>query len=144
MAKPKKGKQWDFDKIIETYKKEKKKLPVQVANIARNQFLQAFEDGGFTDRNFVPWAPRKTRGRTDRKNRGRRALLVDTGALRNSIRIRKANFVTIAVGAQNVRYARRHNRGEKIVQRKFVGKSFTMNKEISKKIGISVDKSFKK
>jgi phage gpG-like protein len=120
---------------IKELQRIKSNLPARVGNIAKNHFLKAFRDEGFTDSTLSPWKKRTTRNRSDRRNPARRALLVDSGALRRSIRVGSAKFSRIEVGSYGIKYAGYHNRGEgRQPQRKFIGSSAVMNEEIRRKI----------
>ncbi len=82
-------------------------------------FDENFDHGGFTDKVFIRWKPRKN----DTENRGRRlgdggrqqgrALLIKTGALRRSLRINYAlpSTVHLLAGSPDVPYAGIHNEG---------------------------------
>lgn len=129
---------FNFDKKIQEFKQVKASLPAQVANIAKRHFVQSFRDGGFTDLTLDPWAARKTRDKSDRNPRNAekpRAILVKTGHLRNSIRVRLATFNLIEIGAYGVPYAKFHNSPNgKGVKRQFIGRSKQLNIKIQKKI----------
>ncbi len=114
---------FDFKKKAKLIRRKKKTLPLVLGNMAKNHFLKSFRDGGFTDRTLDPWARRKTRNRSDRRNRANRALLVDTGAMRRAIRVRQANWSRIEI-VNNTSYAKYHNNPAKArVYRKFMGRS---------------------
>jgi phage gpG-like protein len=88
-------------------------LPVKVGDTAVLFAKQRFER---TQRNWIshttePWQPRKAYtkwGKTPR-NKGR-ALLVDTGRLRRSIRIMSRTSTSVTIGS-DVPYAKAHNDG---------------------------------
>ncbi len=96
--------------------------PRIVGRIALTVFDDNFANGGFTDKVFIRWRPRKG----DTENRGRRlgdggrqagrAILIKTGALRRSLRIAYAlpHSVRFAAGNQDVGYAAIHNDGGRI------------------------------
>jgi len=110
-------------------------LPRQVGNIAKNHYLKAFRDQGFTDDRLNPWKRRKRPSSSDRRNRGRRAILVNRGHLKRSIRVGAASFDRVEVGSYGIKYAKFHNKGEgKLPERKFVGASKVMNEQIRRKI----------
>lgn len=114
---------FDFKKKAKQFQRKKKDLPLILGNMAKNHFLKSFKDGGFTDASFNAWEKRKTRNSSDRRTRERRALLVDTGAMRRSIRVRQASWSRIVV-ASTMSYAKYHNDPEEAsVHRKFIGES---------------------
>ena len=126
---------FNIKKKIAEIKALKRSLPVKVGNIAKNHYLKAFRDEGFTDARLDPWQKRKTRNRSDRRTSRRRAILVDTGALRRSIRVGSARRDRIEVGSYGIPYASFHNQeGGKMPQRRFVGPSKVMNRQIRLKI----------
>lgn len=121
---------FNFDKKIRNFKKAQKTLPLVLGNMAKNHFLQSFKDEGFTDRSFSAWAGRSTQNRSDRRARGRRALLVDSGHMRRSIRVIRASFSRTVVGSEGVPYAKYHNDPKQArVHRKFIGKSEVLRKK---------------
>jgi phage gpG-like protein len=112
-----------FEMFLENFRAFKMgRWPRMVGRLALAVFDENFDNGGFTDKVFIRWKPRK--GDTD--NRGRRlgdggrqqgrAILIKTGALRRSIRIGWAlpHGVNIVAGNQDVPYAGIHNEGGRI------------------------------
>lgn len=95
------------------------KWPRMVGRIALAVFDENFDNGGFTDKVFIRWRPRKG----DTENRGRRlgdggrqrgrALLIKSGAMRRTMRVASASTgtVTLTAGNQDVAYAGIHNEG---------------------------------
>ena len=81
------------------------RLPLAMADAARNFFVDSFKRQGWYEGTVLKkWKPRK-------KNKGRRrAILVKTGRLRKSIRIRRATFRRITIAAE-APYAAAHNFG---------------------------------
>ncbi len=79
----------------------------EVVNFAKDNFRKR----GFQGSSFIAWRPRKQRTRwgITPRNKGR-ALLVDTGRLRRSIRVLYTNQQGVAVGS-DVPYAAAHNNG---------------------------------
>ena len=135
---------FNFDKKIREFKSLKKDLPVKIGNIAKNHYVKSFRDQGFTDEKLNPWASRKRPSRSDKRNRGNRAILIKSGQLRRSIRVGRATFNRIEVGSYGIKYARFHNRGEgNLPVRKFVGSSQVMNQKIIMKIRKEVKDIFK-
>lgn len=123
---------------IRKFRKEKVQLPKQVGNIVKRHFVANFRKQGFDDNGVTPWRPRK------RRDSGR-AILVKSGKLRKSIRVKQAKFSAIRVGTYSLPYSRRHNRGLKgMPQRQFIGPSNNMTSKIRKHIHREVKKIFKR
>jgi len=81
-----------------------KQLPKEVRKIGLQFFLSRFREQGWLDKSFEPWAKRK--GKDRRKGR---AILIDKGRLRNSIRADIKGH-SIIFGT-DVPYAKIHNEG---------------------------------
>lgn len=125
---------FNFKKKIAKFKSQNKRLPVAVGAIVKSHYLKSFRDEGFTDATLSPWAGRKTKNKSDRRNKALRGLLVDKGHLRRSIRVVRATWDRVEVGSTGIDYAKYHNRGLGQPKRQFVGASIVMNKKISKRI----------
>lgn len=126
---------FNFDKKVREIERKKSTLPLKIAGIAKRHFQDSFKNQGFTDAKLDPWASRKTQNKSDRRTTKRRAILVDSGALRRSISIVRATFNRIEVGSTGISYAKYHNRGLKPQPlRRFVGRSRVMSKAIRAKI----------
>jgi len=83
------GKEINLDVTLAKLKNSK--LPVILANMAKNHFLEGFEKGGgMTD--FGNWAEKLY------NPRGKK-ILVDTGRLRRDIKVRKKTWKRIVVGS---------------------------------------------
>lgn len=135
---------FNFKNKIKEIKRLKSTLPVKIGNIAKNHYLKSFRDGGFTDKTLNPWKKRTTKNSSDRRNSASRAILVDSGALKGSIRVGRATWNTIEVGSYGIPYASYHNKGEgNQPQRKFIGSSHAMNKEIRAKIKTEIKKTLR-
>lgn len=103
--------------------------PRQVGRIGLAVFDENFDNGGFTDKVFIRWKPRKG----DSDNRGRRlgdggkqrgrAILIKSGRLRRSLRVGNATSkaVQFLAGNQDVPYAGIHNEGGTITGTVSVG-----------------------
>jgi phage gpG-like protein len=95
------------------------KFPRLAAREALKVFDENFDNGGFTNKIFIRWKPRKDRdGNNGRKlgdggKQQGRALLIKTGRLRRSLRIGSVNSkqVKLVAGNQDVDYAGIHNQG---------------------------------
>lgn len=110
------------------FAKAKSQLPQAVGSSAVNAFKESFRQQRFYSDNSDPWKRRK-----DKKDPGR-AILVKTGRLRRSIRLRQASFEKILI-LSDVKYAAIHNEGlGKMPKRKFMGNSTRLNKRINKVI----------
>jgi phage gpG-like protein len=127
------AKKIDFDRINRNLDHMATVLPILAANAMLNHSKQAFRDQGFTDSTLSPWAPRKRPNKADRNTSRTRALLIDSGNLRRSYRIRKASFQETAVGSYGVPYASRHNQGlNGMPKRQTVGKSKVLNDKLER------------
>ena len=128
----------DFERNL---KKMKNVLPRQIANIAKNHYLEGFRRGGRqTDASRGGWKERKKKD----KQKGRRAILVRTAALRNDIDVRRTTFKEIVLGTQDTTYGSYHNEGTEIhPQREFLGDSMILDKRILRFILNEFNKAFK-
>lgn len=135
-----KGKLPNLNKASERLKQI---LPRLIANKAKNHFLEGFKKGGGqTDASSSGWAARK---KIDKKNKGKRAILVSSGALRNDLDVRKTTLEEIVLGTNDTVYASFHNDGSsKYPQREFLGDSRKLNNKIRTLIRRQFDKEFKK
>lgn len=128
------AKKFDFNKKINDFKKLERTLPKRVGNVAKNFFLESFDREAFSDQSFgdMAWKKRKTSTKRDRSTGLKRGLLIQSGALKRSIKVKPgASFNYIAVGSYGIIYAQRHNRGLKgMPKRQFIGKSRILNKRI--------------
>ena len=138
MALKQKGKYPDLEKRVNKFKEE---IPIVVAEESKNHYLKGFEKGGGqTDKSASGWKKRKLKlrdfssGRKTRlkaKRQKGRALLVDTGQLRNDIDVRKTSFNEIVIGTDATDYASFHNEGtEHLPQREIIGESRELDKKI--------------
>ena len=127
---------FNFRRKIQDFKELQRNLPVIIGNMAKNHYTKSFRDQGFTDNGLDPWAQRKSKDKSDRRSPARpRAILVKTGHLRGSIRVRVATFNAIEIGAYGVPYAVFHNRGtNKLPKRQFIGKSVKLERSIRARI----------
>ena len=116
------GKGFEFDKTQAEYRKFKATAPKIIANNSHNHFLLGFRKGGRqTDDSKSGWAAREN------VDSGR-AILVKTGALRDSLKIIKETFQEIIIGTTRILYADRHNEGlAGMPKREFVGDSKELN-----------------
>ncbi len=90
------------------------RAPVFLANDAVNFFLDRFKEQAWLGDTREVWKPRKAHtkwGKTPRNNG--RAILVDTGRLRRSIRTISVSSMSAVVGT-DVPYAQAHNEGVRL------------------------------
>lgn len=136
------------------FKAQKRTLPIKLGKTAKNFFLDTFRRSGFTDFNFKRWVPRRKRlpkGRTS-PTQIEESNLTKTGKLKRSIRVRPATFRLTRVFTDLI-YAAIHNFGLqglafgkhsfKMPERKFIGNSKVLEKELEKQIFRELDKAFK-
>lgn len=86
-------------------------MPKVLGNEAVNWTKASFDRQGFLDETTTAWAPRK---KNNRRNNGK-AILVQSGRLRRSIRIISTSDNTVVFGT-DVPYAKIHNSGGIITQ----------------------------
>lgn len=132
---------FNIDKMVTLFKLSKAKLPVIIANDAKNHFVKGFEqDGGQTDKG--KWDPRKK----DPKG-GRRGILIGRkgGTLWKHIKVVSSSWDVMKIAAVGIIYAERHNEGlAGMPQREFLGNSKVLNKDIEKTLTKEIAKMFKK
>lgn len=85
--------------------------PGILANDALNFFLDSFKKQGWLGTTFTPWPARKvaTKWGKTKRNKGR-AILIDSGRLRRSLRITRVSQGSAYIGT-DVPYAKAHNEG---------------------------------
>lgn len=95
----------NINALEELWRRNRKTMLATAAVTAVNHFKRSFEIGGWAGESFERWP-----GRKPGAPRPSRALLVDTGRLRRSIRVtaRGASFITVGT---DVPYGRAHNLG---------------------------------
>jgi len=119
----------DLRPLRNNFNRCKRILPKALGEDAKNFFLRDYRRGGFSDRSFKKWRPRK-----GNKDAGR-ALLVKSGRLRNSIRVQERTATRVTVGTRGIRYAAIHNEGKGgQPERKFIGDSKLLRNKLSKTI----------
>ncbi len=110
------GFSYDWGALRPRFRKVREELPQQLAAVAQNFFVDSFQRQGWYDSlTLKRWKPRKGetwRRKRKGRTRGNRAILVKTGRLRRSIKIRSARFQKIVI-ATDVAYAAAHNYGYK-------------------------------
>lgn len=86
-------------------------LPRIIGRMAVNFYVQSFRRSGFIDQRYERWPARKPAYDNGRKRRGgNRALLIQSGRLRRSIRVVRMTNKSVTVGS-DVPYAQIHNEG---------------------------------
>jgi len=135
-----KGK-FNVDKATKIFKLSKSKMPLIIANDAKNHFQKGFrQDGGQTDKG--KWRPRKHNPKGKR-----RGILIGRkgGRLWRSIGVIGATFSRIEVGSRGIIYAARHNEGlDGMPQREFLGKSKVLDAKTKETIRKEIRKVFGK
>lgn len=105
------------------------------AEIAKNFFIQSFENKGFTDTNLEAWE------QDEDSTKGE--LMVKTGNLKNSIRVENVENNSVEV-TSDVPYAKFLNDGtSRTTSRKFIGKSAKLEELIMKNVSDIVNKILK-
>lgn len=135
---------WGLKEKLAELQRMKSTLPTKLANEAKNHFLQSFRDGGFTDRSLSKWKPRKV----NTKNNIGRGILVKTGNLRRSIKVRYVSFDKVIIGSYGLDYAATHNyglnvRGFKMPKRQFIGNSVQLENRMKKMVNSDFGKILK-
>ena len=135
---------WGLKEKLTELQRMKSTLPTKLANEAKNHFLQSFRDGGFTDRSLSKWKPRKV----NTKNNIGRGILVKTGNLRRSIKVRYVSFDKVIIGSYGLDYAATHNyglnvRGFKMPKRQFIGNSVQLENRMKKMVNSDFGKILK-
>ena len=137
------AKKFNFEKKIKDFQKFERTVPKRVGNVAKNHFLESFDNEGFSDGSIKsdPWDERKSKTKRDQVAK-RRQLLIQSGALKRSIKVASnPTFKKIAVGSYGIKYAERHNKGLKgMPKRQFVGKSKILDRKIRNLISKEIKK----
>lgn len=81
-------------------------------NLALNFFQDSFRRQGFLDRRLDRWPDRRAKDKNPR-SRGDRTILVESGRLRASLRMRALGQSSVEIFT-DVPYARAHNFGERV------------------------------
>ena len=107
------GYTYDWRSLKPRFRRVRESLPQEMATVAQNFFVGSFQRQGWYDGlGLKRWQPRAGESwrRKKKGRRGNRAILVKTGRLRRSIKIRSARFQRIVI-ATDARYAAVHNFG---------------------------------
>jgi phage gpG-like protein len=131
---------FNFKQVIRKLTRDRS-FPRRLGTLAVNHFKQSFRDEGFTDGSLKKW--RKRKNNVD----AGRAVLVKSGDLRRSIKIKRASFKSIIVGTTGIPYATIHNEGgstrfAKMPKRQFIGDSRILEKKLKRRILRQIEKSF--
>ena len=124
------------------------RMPALLGNEAVNFVLDNFKLQGFMGATFQPWLKRKNPtkwGQAPKRNG--RAVLIDTGQLRRSIRIVRTTADSVLIGTDDPK-AKAHNEGLKIgliqkvgsYERKGVAKKKVTVKEHTRRINQNIPK----
>lgn len=134
---------FSFRKIEAKFRKARTEIPRRVAKEVVNHSKKAFKDQGFTDETLSPWRKRTTKNKADRATGKNRAILIDSGNLRRSIRAGVVNWDKVTVGAYGIDYATYHNQGTaRLPRRRFLGPSKVLTRKIQQVIRNEIKKTF--
>lgn len=100
-----------YIRALDRVAKTLERLPSQLATEAVNFSKDRFREQNWQDTSTEAWQPRKRPRGSARRSRG--AILIDTGRLRNSIRIVRLTRDYAIIGT-DVPYAKTHNEGATI------------------------------
>lgn len=134
---------WKIEQQIKDFKKMKNAVPKRIGNIALNHFLDSWENEAFSDRSTGdnPWKRRSTKTKADIRTGKNRKLLIQSGALKRSMKVRSSNWSQIVIGSYGIIYASRHNQGLKgMPKRQFIGRSRMLDQKILKLINNEMKK----
>ena len=97
---------FNLDQTRDRLKQTMITLPREIGLLAVNFSKDRFRAGGWYDKTFLPW---KARNPKAKRNSGR-AILVQSGSLRRSIRVVRVTNDSVTIGS-DVPYAKAHNEG---------------------------------
>lgn len=109
----------DYFKLLDRVSNAVKVMPRRAATLAVNFSKQRFSQSAWVDNSTEPWKKRSQKTwRTESRKRQGRAILVDSGHLRRSIRVIYVNDERAVIGT-SLPYAQVHNDGfrGKVAQR---------------------------
>lgn len=136
-----------LDKVKRDFKAKQQQLARKVADEARSFFVGSFTNQGFTDSGLQKWheVQRRISGTNSYKypksrglSRRTKAINVNTGRLRNSVRARTVTFSRTVINS-DVKYANYVN-----ASRRFIGRSKTLENRLRKIIDKGVYACFPK
>jgi len=135
MSIKKKG-SFEFDISLKKFRQLEKTLPKVLGNMAKEHFIEGFEKGG-GQTNAGKWVPRK--------KQTSKPILVDTRALKRSIRVKNATFKKTTIASMGTIYGELHNEGvSPLPKREFIGNSTVLEKKLEQRIQKSTRKVFPK
>lgn len=105
-----KAKSFDLRSAEAHFKRVLMYAPGMLGNEAVNFFTNSFRQQGWLGNSFTPWRARKASKWGKKDKRKGRAILIDSGRLRRSIRI-VSNTRGIVIIGTDVPYAKAHNEG---------------------------------
>jgi phage gpG-like protein len=150
----------EFVKLLDRVTKAVNVLPQRAATLAVNFSKERFRSQNWVDHTTEPWTKRKTRD----KRKGR-AILVDSGRLKNSIRkvVVTNDYAIIGTdvpyakihndgfrGTENVRHHRRnghsvraHTRRVNMPRRRFIGSSAVLDRQLQRMMTAEITRAIK-
>ena len=134
---------WNIEQQIKDFKKMKSAVPKRIGNMALNHFLESWDNEAFSDRSTGdnPWKKRKTMTKADIRTGKNRKLLIQSGALKRSMKVSSAGWSRIVIGSYGIIYASRHNQGlAGMPKRQFIGRSRILDQKILKMINNEMKK----
>jgi phage gpG-like protein len=139
----------DFQKLQQVFRD----LPYDVAEELQAFTEENFRKEAFQDKPAGKWKGRKKDPESGKARKERRALLVESGEMKNSIDTEvRGSDVSIGIHDPSIaEYARVHNEGLKagrgkgfmMPQRQFIGESAELDDRIQKLVDDKLDKIFK-
>jgi len=116
------------------------KMPVVIGEEARRFILDNFKAQSYTDKSVKPWTTRKRSTASDRRIKRKRAILVQSGDLRDNWAYHTAPYRCTVYN--DLAYAKVHNEGgragrnraARIPQRQMMGQSDKLNNMIQSKL----------
>lgn len=121
--------------LLDSLEHQEKEMMIKNAEIAKDFFIQSFQNKGFTDENLEAWE------QDEDSTKGE--LMVKTGNLRNSIRVENVENNSAEV-TSDVSYAKFLNDGtSRMTSRKFMGKSAKLEEAIMKNVNQTINKILK-
>lgn len=126
--------------------KQDQKLPKIMGTVALRHFKRAMQREGFVDQRLSRWpeVQRRIPGHPNFKPKRQQKILVGpgSGGIINTLRIKEANSRRVVIASMGKEYALYHNKGEgKLPQRKFLGNSTKLEREVGRIIKKRFDKA---
>lgn len=131
---------FNLKEIVNKVRSVMKNLPNEVAITLEQEIDNNFKTESFFGKK---WESRRRESRSDKKNKGNRNLLVESGELRREVTDTKVVGNEVKVET-SLPYAVVHNNGEgNMKQRQFIGESPELDRKIKKKIEKELAKMFR-